>query len=57
VADEQLWAEALNLGAWDVLAKPFVRSEVIRSVKLAWDHWNYQIRMAATPMRMVAAAG
>src|SRR5271165_1029470 len=22
LADERLWAEALNLGAWDVLAKP-----------------------------------
>src|SRR4029077_1553816 len=23
LADDHLWAEALNLGAWDVLAKPF----------------------------------
>jgi DNA-binding NtrC family response regulator len=33
LADERLWAEALNLGASDVLAKPFDRSEVLRSVK------------------------
>jgi len=42
LADEHLWAEVLNLGAWDVLAKPFDRFEVIRSVKLAWDHWHKQ---------------
>jgi DNA-binding response OmpR family regulator len=27
-ADDRLWSEALNLGAWDVLAKPFDRTEV-----------------------------
>jgi len=39
-ADDRLWAEALNRGAWDVLAKPFDRSEVIRSVKSGWQHWH-----------------
>jgi len=38
LADEYLWAEALNLGAWDVLAKPFARAEVVRSVESAWGH-------------------
>lgn len=38
-ADERLWAEALNLGAFDVLAKPFDATEVIRIVSLAWQHW------------------
>jgi DNA-binding NtrC family response regulator len=50
-ADERLWAEALNLGAWDVLAKPFDRTEVLRSVKSGWQHWHDQgneQRMAAT---------
>jgi DNA-binding NtrC family response regulator len=42
LADERLWAEALNLGAWDVLAKPFDRNEVVRSVKSAWQHWHDQ---------------
>jgi DNA-binding response OmpR family regulator len=42
LAGERLWAEALNLGAWDVLVKPFDRIELIRSVKSAWDHWNKQ---------------
>lgn len=54
LADDRLWAEALNLGAWDVLAKPFNRSEVIRSVKRAWDHWRYQI---PKPMMVMTAAG
>jgi FixJ family two-component response regulator len=40
VADERLWAEALNLGAWDVLAKPFDNREVIRVVAGAWRHWE-----------------
>jgi len=35
-ADEQLWAETLNLGAWDVLAKPFDADEVIRAGAPAW---------------------
>jgi len=38
--DPRLWAEALNLGAWDVLAKPFDRNEVNRVVKSAWQHWH-----------------
>ena len=39
LADARLWAEALNLGAYDVLAKPFDAAEVIRIVSLAWQHW------------------
>ena len=42
LADEHLWAEALNIGAYDVLAKPFDRQEVIRIFSLAWLHWNDQ---------------
>jgi DNA-binding NtrC family response regulator len=40
LADEQLWAEALNLGAWDVLATPYDGSELIRSVASGWRHWQ-----------------
>jgi FixJ family two-component response regulator len=40
LADEYLWAEALNLGAYDVLAKPFDTSEVMRVVASAWRHWT-----------------
>ena len=32
LADEKLWVEALNLGAYDVLAKPFDRAELVRIV-------------------------
>lgn len=39
-ADERLWAEALNLGAYDVLAKPYDQAEVVRIVSLAWLHWK-----------------
>lgn len=35
LADERLWAEALNLGAYDVLAKPFDAGEVVRVVGYA----------------------
>ena len=38
-ADDRLWAEVLNLGAYDVLAKPFQSKEVFRVVGLAWRHW------------------
>jgi DNA-binding response OmpR family regulator len=42
LADEFFWAEALNLGAYDVLATPFDRQEVIRAVNSAWLHWRDQ---------------
>lgn len=34
-ADDRLWAEALNLGAYDVLEKPFNKAEVIRVLTAA----------------------
>jgi DNA-binding response OmpR family regulator len=36
--DERLWAEVLNLGAWDVLVKPFHPKEVFRTIHAAWQH-------------------
>jgi DNA-binding response OmpR family regulator len=56
LADDRLWAEALNLGAWDVLSKPFDHIEVVRSVKSAWQHWHDQIHMHATAAKMMSAA-
>jgi DNA-binding response OmpR family regulator len=35
LADDYLWSEALNLGAYDVLAKPFDVEEVVRTVDAA----------------------
>lgn len=38
-ADDHLWAEALNLGAYDVLAQPFDMTEVRRTFSSAWLRW------------------
>ena len=35
-ADDRLWCEALNLGAYDVLAQPFDSTEVVRVLTMAW---------------------
>jgi DNA-binding NtrC family response regulator len=56
LADDRLWAEALNLGAWDVLSKPFDRSEVVRSVRYAWEHWRHQVELPARPKVLTAAS-
>jgi len=44
-ADDDLWAEVLNLGAYDVLSKPFDRTEVTRIISLAWLHWRDQMAL------------
>jgi FixJ family two-component response regulator len=56
LADNRLWAEAMNLGAWDVLAKPFDRSELLRTVTLAWLNWRHQIQMPAMSLKLMTAA-
>jgi len=56
LADWHLWAEALNLGAWDVLAKPFDLSEVIRSIQSASRRWHDQIHMLLTLKKLWAAS-
>ena len=45
LADDYLWAEVLNLGGYDVLAKPFDRNEVHRTISLAWQHWKNRCEM------------
>lgn len=40
IADDRLWAEALNLGACDLLSNPFTKMELewtIDSARLAWE--------------------
>jgi DNA-binding response OmpR family regulator len=36
-ADDRLWSEALNLGAYDILSTPFEPAEVFRVISLAWQ--------------------
>ncbi len=46
-ADDYLWAEALNVGAFDVLPQPLQRDEVERVVASARRHYD---RPAARPV-------
>ena len=51
LADDYLWAEVLNLGGYDVLAKPLDAQELSRTLNLAWDRWagnHDQIERAQT---------
>ena len=51
LADERLWAEVLNLGAYDVLVQPFDHVEVLRVARMAWMSWRqkgqYRARAAS----------
>jgi FixJ family two-component response regulator len=56
-ADDRLWAEVLNLGAYDVLQKPFRAQEVFRTIGLAWtDRRKGPSRMVAPPSAFTAGA-
>ena len=61
LADEAFWAEALNLGAYDVLMKPFDATEVFRVVSLAWLSWKNdrerQVDRQAASSEYARAAG
>jgi DNA-binding response OmpR family regulator len=54
LADESLWAEVLNLGGYDLLARPFHRDEVRRVIASASRHFEPH---SATELRPVAALG
>jgi DNA-binding NtrC family response regulator len=43
LADDRLWSEALNLGAYNVLAKPFDPKEVFWVVSHAWLDWKREL--------------
>ena len=49
--DEEAWVEALNLGAFDALARPFERAEVLRVLSMAMLAWTTSARQTG------AAAG
>jgi DNA-binding response OmpR family regulator len=40
LADNQLWAEVLNRGGYDVLLRPLDGKEVLRVVGTAWLSWR-----------------
>lgn len=47
-ADDNLWAEVLNLGGYDVLLKPFDRTEVTRVAGMAWRRFGNVRKPAAS---------
>jgi hypothetical protein len=51
LADERMWAEVLNLGGCDVLARPFNGEEVIRTVTSAWSLWQHRYQCRAKNSR------
>jgi len=55
-ADERLWAEALNVGAFDVLAKPFEPDEVSRVLTSAWARWTREHSLAMLSEQLAEAA-
>jgi hypothetical protein len=46
----------LNIGASDVLAKPFDRKEVIRIFSLVWLHWHDQHEIPTRAMKLLKLA-
>lgn len=61
LADERLWAEVLNLGACDLLTKPFASKEVLHAVSMACrlcesEQGMGRRRKPVTPARHVAPA-
>lgn len=44
VVDTQTAVEALKMGAYDYITKPFNRDEVVKKVKEAVEKWNYQLQ-------------
>jgi FixJ family two-component response regulator len=50
-ADDFLWMEVLNRGAYNLLGKPFVEQEVFRVVSAAWLHLRISVR---EPLRATA---
>ena len=64
LADERLWAEVLNLGAFDLLlGAPFEPEEVLRVTESAWLAWNRAAlpsalqRIGPGPARSLTAPG
>jgi CheY-like chemotaxis protein len=56
-ADESLWSEALNRGAYDVLALPLEERETSRVLCSAWLHWKNRPREKPQGAGMSDGAG
>jgi DNA-binding response OmpR family regulator len=54
-ADDYLWAEALNIGAYDVLPQPLERDEVERVISSARRHFDTDCLRSAQTASMPAA--
>ncbi|PWT98222.1 MAG: hypothetical protein C5B51_29770 [Terriglobia bacterium] len=57
LADERLWCEVLNIGAYDVLSTPFERREVAHVIRCAWDSAQHHSVAAASRAATAACAG
>ena len=53
LADESLWAEVINMGGYDVLAKPLDAEEVSRVVDAALRHFDNERRVERSPAKPV----
>jgi DNA-binding response OmpR family regulator len=56
LSDEMLWGEALNWGAYDVLAEPLHREEVERVIASARRHFDLPLRAGQAIVTSVAGA-
>jgi DNA-binding NtrC family response regulator len=56
LANESLWAEALNLGGFDVLITPFEEEDVLRVTFAAWSHWENDFAAGVPKKAMTRAA-
>jgi DNA-binding NtrC family response regulator len=48
-ADSSLWAEVINLGGYDVLAKPWTERELYYTVSQAWLAWKQEAGRSSRP--------
>lgn len=55
-ADDSLWAEVLNVGAYDVLAQPFERDEVERVIASARRYFDSQFMREQRALGAAAGA-
>jgi DNA-binding response OmpR family regulator len=53
LADEYLWAEVLNLGGHDVIAKPFQAAEVQWVLESTWRIWANRNKLNTSEAAMV----